>query len=278
MQRQLVLAAILAFAGVAMAQVHGPGASVTSFHSGPTFSQVPGVAASVTSIGPNGFGCCGGGMAVGGGFGFGHNPRVFVGVGPVVRPRVVAVPVYVPSYYYPWTPTVYPPYPVATYPAYPATYDNGSPYTIEQGTAAAVDRSTVSAAPSNDARYGEHYLDAREQELENRVRDLERQVRSQSADSNVQVTPAPREAAPAPREQAAARPPMSAPRESLDTATLLVLKNGERLEVHNYAIVGDTVWVLSDKAARKVPLSDLDLNATTKENDARGITFKLPHK
>ncbi|HXW89947.1 MAG TPA: hypothetical protein VEK33_05325 [Terriglobales bacterium] len=59
-------------------------------------------------------------------------------------------------------------------------------------------------------------------------------------------------------------------------ATVLVFKDGRRMEIQNYAIVGNTLWDLSDGARRKVPLNDLDLGATTKENDERGIDFRVP--
>ncbi len=254
MNRLSIFGAILILATAAAAQMHGPPASVTSFRSGPTFSQSPGVAASVTSFGRAGFGgpCCG--VGVGGGFGFGHNPRVFAGVG-TFRPRVIAVPVYVPSYYaYPAV-SVYPAYPAYPYPAYPVAYDGYSPYTVERGTQPVMEDRTVvyeparSSARSDDERYGEHYLDG--QGTEDRTAPSREQARS-------------------------ATPPAVAPRESIEPATVLILKTGERVEVHNYAIVGDTVWVLSDRAARKIALSDLDVAKTTKENDARGLGFKLP--
>ena len=59
-------------------------------------------------------------------------------------------------------------------------------------------------------------------------------------------------------------------------ATVLVFKDGRRMEIENYAIVGNTLYDLSDGARRKVPLADLDLGATTKQNDDRGIDFQIP--
>jgi len=58
--------------------------------------------------------------------------------------------------------------------------------------------------------------------------------------------------------------------------TVLVFKDGHQLEVENYAIVGSTLYDLSEGHRRKIPLSDLDLDATTKQNDARGIDFQVP--
>jgi hypothetical protein len=48
------------------------------------------------------------------------------------------------------------------------------------------------------------------------------------------------------------------------------------LEVGNYAIVGATLFDLTPGHSRKIPISDLDLEATRQQNDARGVIFQLP--
>jgi hypothetical protein len=58
--------------------------------------------------------------------------------------------------------------------------------------------------------------------------------------------------------------------------TTLVFKDGQRLDVENYAIVGSTLYDLTPGHRRKVALAELDLAATAKENDDRGINFQLP--
>jgi len=58
--------------------------------------------------------------------------------------------------------------------------------------------------------------------------------------------------------------------------TLLVFKDGHSLEVGNYAIVGSTLYDLTPGHSRKVPLAELDLAATQKQNDDRGVIFQLP--
>jgi hypothetical protein len=58
--------------------------------------------------------------------------------------------------------------------------------------------------------------------------------------------------------------------------TVLIFKDGHQVEVSNYAIVGMTLFDLSQGHHQKIPLSDLNLTATTKENDDRGIDFQLP--
>jgi hypothetical protein len=58
--------------------------------------------------------------------------------------------------------------------------------------------------------------------------------------------------------------------------TMLVFKDGHALEVDNYAIVSQTLYDLTPGHARKIALADLDLPATEKQNDDRGVTFQLP--
>jgi hypothetical protein len=76
--------------------------------------------------------------------------------------------------------------------------------------------------------------------------------------------------APAPVAQAGPDPVVDQPK------TLLVFKDGHQLEVDNYAIVGDTLFDLSEGHRRKVPLAELNLTATAKQNDDRGVDFVLP--
>jgi hypothetical protein len=62
----------------------------------------------------------------------------------------------------------------------------------------------------------------------------------------------------------------------MEPATALVFRDQHVEEVRNYAISGGTLWVLSDKAAKKIPLAQLDLDATVKMNDDRGVDFQVP--
>src|SRR5262249_32651254 len=75
---------------------------------------------------------------------------------------------------------------------------------------------------------------------------------------------------PAPVE---ARPP--APPEPAKP-TVLVFRDKRTQEVNNYAIVGQTLWVLTEQRARKIALAELDLPATAKLNDERGVDFRVP--
>jgi len=57
--------------------------------------------------------------------------------------------------------------------------------------------------------------------------------------------------------------------------TVLVFRDGHQQEVTNYAIMGQTVYVF-DKRAQKIALADLDVPATVKANDVRGLDFNVP--
>jgi hypothetical protein len=59
-------------------------------------------------------------------------------------------------------------------------------------------------------------------------------------------------------------------------ATVLVFRDQHRQEVQNYAIVGQTLWSFAPQRTQKIPLADLDIQATEKANDDRGVEFKVP--
>ncbi len=70
-------------------------------------------------------------------------------------------------------------------------------------------------------------------------------------------------------------PPHQAERTEASPATVLVFRDQHKQEVQNYAIVGQTVWIFGQRT-EKIPLSDLDLPATSKANDERGVDFRVP--
>jgi len=66
-------------------------------------------------------------------------------------------------------------------------------------------------------------------------------------------------------------------RAAADPVTALVFRDQHVEEVRNYAIAGGTLWVLNDhQAGKKIPLAQLDLAATVKMNDDRGVDFQVP--
>jgi hypothetical protein len=54
---------------------------------------------------------------------------------------------------------------------------------------------------------------------------------------------------------------------------LLIYRNGHRLEIHGYAIVGQTLYTTYEDGSKRIPLSDLNIDAMRKENLKRGINF-----
>ena len=57
--------------------------------------------------------------------------------------------------------------------------------------------------------------------------------------------------------------------------TVLVFRDGHQQEVSNYAIMGQVVYVF-DSGRQKIGLGDLDVPATIRLNDDRGVDFHLP--
>jgi hypothetical protein len=83
--------------------------------------------------------------------------------------------------------------------------------------------------------------------------------------------------------EAASPPPLPVRQEQAPPAretkpiepTVLIFHDGHSQEVTNYAIMGQTVYVLDDHT-QKIPLANLDVAATVKANDDRGLEFKVP--
>ena len=76
------------------------------------------------------------------------------------------------------------------------------------------------------------------------------------------------------------RPPQSAasqpqPKAQIHAETVLVFRDKHAEEIQNYAIVGKTLWVFTEMRARKIPITELDVPATAKANEDRGIDFRL---
>lgn len=75
-------------------------------------------------------------------------------------------------------------------------------------------------------------------------------------------------------------PQQSAPAEVIPPAeqplTALVYRDGRHVDVRNYAVVGQTLWIFNEQRAQKVPIGSIDIDATKKANAERGIDFALP--
>lgn len=185
-------------------------------------------------------GFAGGGRMMGGrGFGFGgsfHGPRFGGGFSR-------------PSFHHPHFATRgryfgyggYYGYPYYGYPSY-YDYDDESYYPPDNY--------------ADDSAYAPYQGDQQQQQAE--IDRLENEV------DRLRQERAPAVAAPAPAKA------------DVRTLTELVFRDKHTQEVENYAITGQTFWIFDGQRTKKVPISELDIAATIKANDARGVDFELP--
>jgi hypothetical protein len=105
--------------------------------------------------------------------------------------------------------------------------------------------------------------DTRERELETQIANLSEEVASLRMEEQSRYPVRPQERQPEPKHEE-------------QKPTVLVFHDKHILEVRNYAIVGQTLWVLSQRKAKKISVSDLDLAATARLNEERGVQFQAP--
>lgn len=103
----------------------------------------------------------------------------------------------------------------------------------------------------------------REQELSYQVERLSREIEMLRQ----------QQALAAATQQVSPPPPPEPPRPAVPIT--LVFRDGRRLTIQNYAIVGQTLWVLDEQQSTKIALSELDLAATQAENRGQGLRFPL---
>lgn len=86
------------------------------------------------------------------------------------------------------------------------------------------------------------------------------------------------------QDQDAYARPMTRPRETQsrdehaqnDPTTVLIFRDQHQREIQNYAIVDGLLWSFTPQRIEKVPLAILDIPATIKANEERGVDFHLP--
>jgi len=67
------------------------------------------------------------------------------------------------------------------------------------------------------------------------------------------------------------------PQRQATLPTVLVWRNGQREEVKQYAVIGPFLYDYSKPPTpRRISLNDLDLDATRRTNDERGVQFLIP--
>ena len=221
------------------AQINGVPPSVTSFGFGGSNNPTPGVRASVTSLGPNGFG----------------------NIQPVFGNCCA-------NFFMPANP--YPPLFLKN----PSSdrKSSGHRHHHEDGVLFPVGVSMPAYIPyavPDDQESGDNSVDAdSSQDPQNGPRDPDaRTTRARVRDSAPRAS-APAETVPVEPEQPVTPQP----------STVLVFKDGHHSDVLNYAILGDTLFDFDAGRTHKILLADLDLPATRKANDERGVDFQIPAK
>lgn len=263
MLRLAVVSAFLLFVSQAPAQMfsHGIPAGATSPEPDGRQHGIPSNVQSPTPLPP-------GVHPPGAAFNFFHGP--LHRFGNPHRKVIVPVPVFYPIYGYgdpgyPADPYVQQPTETASDPA-----QSDSPNAASQEQANAADEDILrqaylqgardalrdSLAKDRDAaRYGDHYLDSREQQNTRAALD-------KTTDRAAEKPAAAASAAPTKADN--------------EPSTVFIFKDGHQIETKNFAIMGETLYDFSGSGLKKVQLTDLDKEKTTKANDDRGISVKLP--
>jgi TolA-binding protein len=165
-------------------------------------------------------------------------------------------------------------YPYAyPYYAYPYAYAGAYPYYGYDDSGVYSSYSTN----SDSDYYQQQQLNAELGSLNQQIDDL----REQNDSLRDYVTRGNPQEGPVPQQQTDRRVPQSLqqPMQSAVApapATVLVFRDGHTAEVGNYAIVGKTLWSLSERRSQKYPLADIDLAKTQQENEKRGVEFTAP--
>lgn len=72
------------------------------------------------------------------------------------------------------------------------------------------------------------------------------------------------------------RPAASTGSSPIFSPTVLVFRDQHQEEIRNYAIVGQTLWNFAAQRTEKIALARLDVPATVKANEDRGVDFRVP--
>ena len=109
----------------------------------------------------------------------------------------------------------------------------------------------------------------------------QRQAQQQIDDLSQQVQDLQQERAERAYSQAPVpRPPAASNTEAKiepDMSVVLVYFDKRIEEIKNYAVANEKVVVFDNHHIKKIPLADIDLAATMKLNDERGVDFQIPN-
>lgn len=269
MQRILVVVLSLAFAAVPLAaQRHGGGGGGHVGVHAPSAGFGGHAGYSGTAHGGSRY-WVGGGVAVGGTRYGGHYyaPRYY-------GPHYSHGGYYGARYYWPrynWGFSFYYGYPYAAYSYSPYYYAYPYPYTYYASPSYPV----VVSSDSDSGYQARQQLSQDVNDLKSEVRDLRDTNDQLRYELNKRATPQQPQ-----QSYAYPRPPVNqpVPQETEAPPTVLVFKDGRQIEASNYAVVGQTLWVLNSQQAQKYPLSQLDVEQSRKLNAERGLEFTVPNR
>jgi hypothetical protein len=166
-------------------------------------------------------------------------------------------------YHHPFYPWRYPwgwPYPWAlgygygsyAYPGWGLSVGFGDSYSYPAEPPAA----SIYAYPDNSSAYAQN-TQIQQDQIDRLSREVDRLREQESRQAESALSP------PQPKAQVHAE-------------TVLVFRDKHTEEIQNYAVVGNVLWVFTELRARKIPIANLDVSATTRANDDRGVDFRLP--
>ncbi|HLZ43680.1 MAG TPA: hypothetical protein VKQ11_22120 [Candidatus Sulfotelmatobacter sp.] len=124
----------------------------------------------------------------------------------------------------------------------------------------------------NDSSYNDDYYQnlAIANQMNEQSLEQQRMLHEEETDGDQDVYARPSHSAAEPN------PSSASSGEPMLPATVLIFRDQHQQEIRNYAIVGQTLWNFAPQHTQKIPLSELDLGATEKANDDRGVTFRVP--
>jgi hypothetical protein len=65
-------------------------------------------------------------------------------------------------------------------------------------------------------------------------------------------------------------------RAKAEPATVLIFRDQHQRDIQNYAIVDEILWIFTPQRIEKIPLAILNVPATIRANEDRGVEFRLP--
>lgn len=127
-------------------------------------------------------------------------------------------------------------------------------------------------------------LRAEVEQLSEQVDRLNNEIKTMRSTGTAPVRAARSRTAPAPQVASVSAPaiapvttaPASAQSDESIPITVLVFRDGRKVETRNYAIVGESIWVYNEQESKKYRVADLDVDATRKLNSDNGVLFQLP--